>query len=158
MSSPPPPNIQAVHNICNSVAWSILFNISVFLSLFKFSRVAAWMHMILGFIILLLTLFAILWLLIQYSFNLSVAEVGGLLFAHGILGLCMIGFAIIQVAGGLFAKLYSVDKRANLKAVRWIKRCHMAFGYFMGLLYKINILWSWYAVPLPLVTYILIAW
>jgi len=80
------------------------------------------------------------------------------MFTHGILGLCMIGFSIIQVGGGLFIKFYSVNKQANLKFVKVCKITHMLFGYFLGILYKINIMWSWYAVPLPIVTYILIAW
>jgi len=102
----PPPNIQAVHNICNSVAWSVLFNFSVFLVQFKHSPMAMYFHNILGILILLLTYFGILWILIPTGFNLTVADSDLFMFIHGILGLCIMGLMIIQAGGGLVIKYY----------------------------------------------------
>ena len=70
----------------------------------------------------------------------------------------MIGFVVIQVGGGLFNRIYLKDKNSKSNLIRIMKICHKLFGYFLGIIYKINILWSWYDVPLSLVTYILIAW
>ena len=68
----------------------------------------------------------------------------------------MLGFSVIQVGGGLFTRIYSVDRKANLKLVNILKISHLIFGYFLGLIYKINILWIWFYIPEA--TYILIAW
>jgi len=68
----------------------------------------------------------------------------------------MLGFSVIQVGGGLFTRLYGLDRRANLKFVTIMKWSHSLFGYFLGILYKINIMWIWYYIPQA--TFIIMGW
>jgi len=37
-----------------------------------------------------------------------------------------------------------------------MKTSHMIFGYLLGIVYKINILWIWYYIPSA--TFIILAW
>ena len=68
----------------------------------------------------------------------------------------MLGFSVVQVGGGLFTRIFSVDRRANLKLAKAMKITHLVFGYLLGIIYKINILWVWYYYPQA--TYVLLAW
>ena len=150
---------QLTHDIVNTIAWSILFNVTAILAQFRFSKGATYAHSVMGIIMLVLTYFSILWILIPFGFNLSVILIGGYVFAHGVLGLCMLGFVVIQVGGGIYTRLYNMDKKADVKRVLLMKRCHMCLGYLLGLVYKINIMWMWYSLEgTPAVTYFLIAW
>jgi len=39
-----------------------------------------------------------------------------------------------------------------------MKKSHKYFGYFLGLVFKINVLMTWNGIPFPLITYSLIPW
>lgn len=138
--------------------WSILFNIAAVSSLFRFNIKATYLHSILGFIILALTYFAILLLLVPLGFNMKLDEVGTLMFILGLLGMCMLGFVLIQAGGGLIIKFYTRNINAKVRLIKRIKLVHKFFGFFLGILYKIIILYSWYRASLYLVTFILIFW
>lgn len=94
---------QNVHQIGNTVAWSIILNIGIVCGALRFDRVAAAAHLTFGIIILVMTYVFVFYLISPYGFNANI--VGGWWFyAHGIIGCMLIGFVTLQVAGGLLAK------------------------------------------------------
>jgi hypothetical protein len=61
-----------VHNMGLTIAWSGLYNVSLVLAIFKFSKIASLAHTIIGYVILFLTYLSVLWLLIPFGYNLTV--------------------------------------------------------------------------------------
>lgn len=94
---------QNVHQIGNTVAWSIILNVAILCAALRHDRLAALAHAIFGFIILILTFICVLFMLSLYGFNAN--TLGWEYYAHGILGLLLLGFITIQVAGGITYKL-----------------------------------------------------
>lgn len=93
---------QNVHQIGNTVAWSIILNLAVLCAALRYDRLAALAHAIFGFIILILTYVCVLFLLSIYGFNAN--TLGPEYYAHGILGLMLLVFVVLQAAGGVAYK------------------------------------------------------
>jgi len=136
-----------IHAFGLTAAWSVLLNVSIVFGALRYDKVAALTHAIFGFIIFILTYICILYILIPYGFNVSLAADGNLLYAHAIIGFMMLGFVVIQVAGGLIARLLQQQKKMDIFKLKSIRAAHRYFGYFMAALYKINVLWVYYATP-----------
>jgi hypothetical protein len=133
-----------IHQIGNTVAWCLLLDISIVAIHLKHNQHSLVVHSILGWVIFALTYVDILLLLIPNGFNVTVARNNSvLLFIHGILGLCMMAFVVVQVAGGVLIRLQLGNRQANLALLAKLKKAHMSFGYFLAIVYKINIIWSW---------------
>lgn len=155
MSSFATPYEENVHQVGLTVAWSILLNLAVLCAALRQDRLAAFAHAIFGFIILILTFVCILIILIPYGFNLNKEE-DWQLYAHGIAGLMLLGFVVIEVGLGLSYKLLREGKRVDIFKLRFIRTAHRIFGYCLALFYKfINIyFWLW----LPDVSKALLCW
>jgi hypothetical protein len=154
--SQPGPLTSNIHQIGQTIAWSVLLNISVVAINLKHKGFSLPLHSILGWVILALTYIDILVFLIPLGFNLSVVNSGTLLYVHGIIGLCMIAFVVMQLAGGVLIRLQLGNKSANQALLDKVKKGHKLFGYFLALIYKINILISW--APTWAVVGILVLW
>lgn len=153
---PGPSNYQIyVHEIGNSVAWEILLNITVILALLKHSWSAAFLHMAIGFIMLFLTYFFILWFLIPFGFIQS-QEAVFVYYLHAIVGCAMLGFVVLIVASGLFTR-FAKDMAFSMKLKRYVKWFHKIFTYLVIILFKINILFNWYGTSLVIFAF-LTAW
>ena len=99
-------NLQMnIHQIGNTIGWSILFNISVSGILIRSHPATPIMHSIIGFIILAIMLASILQILIPFGMNVSVPKNSVLLEIHAIIGLIFIGAVTMLVFGGVFAKM-----------------------------------------------------
>jgi len=68
----------------------------------------------------------------------------------------MLGLIVIQCASGLFSRIYQNDLRSDIFKLRVIKGGHKYFGYFLSILFKINIIWNWYGTNN--VFYFLVCW
>lgn len=145
-----------IHQIGQTLAWSVLFNVAVLSINLRHKHYAANLHSLLGWCILLLTYIDILIFLIPNGFNITIQGDSLLLYIHGIIGLCLMGFVVLQVSGGVLIRMQLSDKSSSLATAGKVKKGHRAFGYFLALIYKINIIWSW--VPTWSVVGILIVW
>lgn len=145
-----------IHQIGQTLAWSVLFNVTVLFINLRHKHFATNLHSLLGWCMLLLTYIDILIFLIPYGFNISIQNDSLLLYIHGVIGLCMLGFVVLQVVGGVLIRMQLSDKTSSLATAGNVKKGHRAFGYFLAVIYKINIIWSW--VPTWSVVAILIIW
>jgi hypothetical protein len=102
MSGIAPNYQQNVHQIGNTIAWSIILNVSIVCGALRYDRVAAAAHLLFGIIILVMTYIFVFYLLGQYGFNAN--SLGWWYYAHGILGCMMIAFVLIQVILGLASR------------------------------------------------------
>ena len=57
-----------IHQYGNTATWTFLVNVSIILALLKFSRLAAFVHMLIGLTIFVTTYVFILWFLIPFGF------------------------------------------------------------------------------------------
>ena len=64
--------------------------------------------------------------------------------AHGIIGVALIGFILIQVVGGTVIKTMQNNKKMEIKTLKLITNCHRTMGYFIAIVYKTLTLWAWY--------------
>ena len=69
------------------------------------------------------------------------------MYAHVIIGCMMLGFVVIQAAGGLIARILQQQKKMDIFKLKSMRVAHRYFGYFMTLLYKINVYWAYYSTP-----------
>lgn len=145
-----------IHQIGQTLAWSVLFNVAVLFINLRHKHYAANLHSLLGWCMLLLTYIDILIFLIPNGFNITIQGDSLLLYIHGIIGLCLMVFVVLQVSGGVLIRMQLSDKTSSLATASKVKKGHRAFGYFLALIYKINIIWSW--VPTWTVVGILIVW
>lgn len=53
-------------------------------------------------------------------------------------------FVVIQVAIGVFSRINLKNDKADLHLTKRVKNFHKYFGYFLAIVYKINIIWSWF--------------
>ena len=98
-----------IHQIGQTVAWCLFYNCAVVAINLRHFKNADIVHSLLGWAMLIFTYICILLFLIPNGFNVGPANNSVLLFIHGILGLCMMGFVVLQVAGGVITKLI-IDK------------------------------------------------
>lgn len=155
MSSGPGPVFTNLHQIGLTITWCFFYDcavVAINLRQFKNTDVV---HSLLGWVMLILTYICILVFLIPNGFNVGPANNPVLLYVHGILGLCMMAFVVLQVIGGIITKL-NIDKSLQIKVAGGIKNTHRYFGFFIGLIYKINIIWSW--VPTWLAVGLILLW
>jgi hypothetical protein len=138
------------------VVWSGLLNISLLFIRTRHYRHSLLLHSILGWVIFAITYISILIILIPWGFNITVANSSLLLVIHGIVGLCVLGFGVMQVAGGVLIRLQLGKRDANLALLSRLKKSHAGFGYFLAVIYKINVIWSWY--PTWIVMLLLLIW
>ncbi len=143
MSNLPSPYQNNIHAIGNAAAWSVILNISIVCAALRYDKVAAMLHAIFGWLILFLTFFSILTILAPYGFLITPAD-GNAIYAHGIIGCMLLGFIIIQVAGGVIARMFQQNKVIDIFKIKWIRAAHRYFGYFLALLYKIDVLYAFY--------------
>jgi len=144
MSGLPSAYLDNVHAIGATGAWTVLLNISIVSAALRYDKVAAMAHAIFGWMILLLTFIAILVLLGPYGFYITPQAFGTVTYVHGILGCMLIGFVILQVAGGTLATILQRNKMIDIIKVKPIRAVHRYFGYFLALLYKLDILYEFY--------------
>ena len=144
-----------VHEVGQSVTWEILLNITVIMALIKHSWSAAFLHMVIGFCMLFLTYFFILWFLIPFGFIQSQKAVA-VYYIHAIIGCAMLGFIVLLVLSGLFTK-YAKESYFSIALKKNIPIFHKFFAYFMIVLFKINALFEWYTTNLTVFA-ILVAW
>lgn len=136
-----------IHTFGLTAAWSVLLNVSIVSGALRYDKIAGISHAVFGFIIFVLTYICILYILIPYGFNISLSENGNLLYAHAIIGFMLLGFVVIQVVGGVMARQLQQMKKMDIFKLKSIRTAHRWFGYFMALLYKINVLMAFYATP-----------
>lgn len=141
MSGSPTNYQNNIHAIGATVAWTVLLNISIVCGALRYDKVAALAHAIFGWIILILTFIAVLTILGPFGFIVSPAD-GNFWYAHAIIGVMLLGFVVIQVVGGVVARLCQTSKSMDILKLKPIREVHRYFGYFLALLYKINILWA----------------
>lgn len=146
-----------IHQIGNTLAWSVCFNIAVVTINLKYRQNALLLHSLLGWGMLALTYFDILLLLIPNGFNVTPAQGNPvLLFIHGILGLCMMAFVVGQASGGVIIRMQLDKETPNLNLLGRVRKGHKYFGFFLAVVYKINIIWSW--IPTWAVVALLVLW
>jgi len=132
-----------IHQIGNTLAWSVLLNISLLAVNTRYHHLSLLVHSLMGWAILVITYTDILLLLIPNGLNTYAAGYGVLVFVHAILGLCMMAFIVLQVAGGVLIRLQLGNRDANLALLARVKKGHRIFGYSLAIVYKINVIWSW---------------
>ena len=69
----------------------------------------------------------------------------------------MLGFVVLQVVSGLITSYYLNSKVLEQKVKIYIKLFHQIFAYFLGVLFKINMIWNWYSTDIK-VFVLLIVW
>jgi hypothetical protein len=156
MSALAGPVFTNVHQIGNTLAWCFFYDIAVVLINMRYIKSATNAHALLGWCMLILTYIDILIFLIPNGYNISVANNSLLLEIHGIIGLCMMAFVVLQVTGGIIIRLQLTDKSTQKTITAKIKSGHRYFGYFLALLYKVNIIWCW--IPSWVIVGILVLW
>lgn len=57
-----------VHQYGNTATWTFLVNLTIILALLKFSRLAAFVHMLIGLTMFVTTYFFVLWFLVPFGF------------------------------------------------------------------------------------------
>lgn len=145
MSQGPASNLQInIHQIGQTVTWVILYDISIICACLNHKKSTAIVHSLLGWAILLMTYSLILLYLIPYGFFATQSGQPILLSIHGVIGLCLMAFVVIQVSIGVFSRLYLQNEKADLQLTRRTKNFHKYFGYFLAVVYKINIIWAWF--------------
>lgn len=143
---------QNAHQIAQTFAWSILLDIAIVLGALRYDKAAAITHLIFGWIILILTYTFVLYFLIPYGFN--VGQVGTwTAYAHGIIGCMLLGFIALQIIGGIANRMLQRGKKTEIFLLKKFRMVHRIFGYFLAILYKINLLWAWFNT----LTYVFIA-
>jgi len=155
MSSGPTNRQILIHEVGLSITWEILLNITVIMAILKHSWSAAFLHMAIGFCMLGLTYFFILWFLSPFGFIQSQKE-ELVYYLHAIIGCAMLGFILMLVSSGMFTK-YGKDSKYNKSLKNFIKIFHKSFAYFIIVLFKINILFNWYGTDLTVFS-VLTAW
>lgn len=78
-------------------------------------------------------------------------------YLHAIFGCAMLGFVVLQVVSGLITSYYLNSKVLEQKVKIYIKGFHIIFAYFLGVLFKINMIWNWYSTEIK-VFVLLIVW
>jgi hypothetical protein len=66
-----------------------------------------------------------------------------LLYVHGVIGCALLGLVALQVTGGILARFCQLNKLIDIFKLQSIKNLHKYCGYSIGVVFKINILWSW---------------
>jgi hypothetical protein len=145
MSSGPSNAHLLVHQYGQTTTWCILLNIMIISASLRNLKIASLIHYSLGGIICFLTYFFILWLLIPFGFIQSQKEYI-LYYLHAIIGCAMLAFIAIQVTLGIFARFFQRSPGENLLKFKITKNIHQYFGYFLAVIFKINIIWNWYGV------------
>lgn len=109
--STPGPVFTNIHQIGNTLAWCILLDIAVVSINLRYRQNSVFLHTILGWTILALLYIDILLFLIPNGFNVTIANGNTvLLFIHGIIGLCMMAFIVMQVSGGVIINMQLNNK------------------------------------------------
>ena len=134
---------QQVHQNGQTVAWSILLNVAIMAGALRYDRVAAALHAVLGVMVLILTYTFVLYFLIPYGFNVN-NPLNWELYGHGIIGCMLLGFVLMQVAGGAISRLAQEEKKTEMKRLQFMRRMHRYFGYFLALFYKTLVIWAWW--------------
>lgn len=145
-----------IHQIGNTLAWSGLLNVSLLFIHTRHHRHSLLLHSVMGWIIFALTYIDILIILIPFGFDVTVANSGVLMVVHAIGGFCMMGFVVLQVVGGVLIRLQLGKRETNMALVAKVKKGHAAFGYILAVVYKINVIWSWY--PTFVIMGLLLVW
>jgi hypothetical protein len=135
-----------VHQIGNTLAWSFLYNFAVLFALLKYRKTAMILHTILGIVIMIMTYIFVLYFLVPFGFNQSIASDGILNYIHGVIGCALLGILVLQVGGGLFARFNQLNQLATISKLKLMNNIHKYSGYFIGVVFKINIIWSWYYI------------
>jgi hypothetical protein len=143
-----------VHQCGLTVAWSLLINVAIIAAILRQDKIAMIMHLVAGWAILITTYTMILLLLIPLGFNVSLKGTWEME-AHGVMGLILLGLIVIQVVGGMMAKLLLKGKSMDMQKLRILRRCHHFLGYLLAVVYKVVLMWAWH---LNSTLYSLIAW
>lgn len=150
------PFSSTIHQIGNTLAWSGLLNVSLLFIHTRHHRHSLLVHSIMGWIIFALTYIDILIILIPFGLDVTMANSSILLVIHSILGFCMMGFVVLQVTGGVLIRLQLGKRETNMGLMAKLKKGHAAFGYLLAVVYKINVIWSWY--PTIIMMVLLLIW
>jgi hypothetical protein len=59
------------------------------------------------------------------------------------LGCALLGLVALQATGGVLARFWQLNQLADIFKLQKIKDIHKYTGYTIGVIYKIQILWSW---------------
>jgi hypothetical protein len=105
----PGPVASNVHQIGLTVAWCLFYDCAVVAINLRHFKNSDMIHSLLGWGMLVLTYICILLFLIPQGFNVGLNNNGVLLYIHGIIGLAMMAFVVLQVVGGVITKL-NIDK------------------------------------------------
>ena len=124
----------------------------------RYDKAAQIAHAIFGLLILFLTFFSVLYLLGPYGFYVTTAEFGNVQYAHAILGCMVLGFVVIQVAGGVIARMFQQNKAMDILWLKRIRAAHRYFGYFLAILYKIDLLYEFYGSTIIEPFAVLLSW
>ena len=134
---------ENVHQCGLTIAWSLVVNVAIVAATLRYDKVALIIHALLAWTILIVTYVLITFLLAQYGFNVALFDTWSMM-AHGIIGVALLGFIVIQVAGGMACKMFQNNKSIDIHKLKIMRNLHRAMGYFLAILYKILILYAWY--------------
>ena len=146
---------QNVHQIGQTIAWSVLLNFMIISINLRFYKKGFLTHALLGYTILLLTYTFIIYFLAPYGFNINTNNFPLLLYIHAIIGCALLAFVALEVIGGILSKMTEDRISLGVTMAKRIKTLHRIFGYFLAFVYKVNVFWSW---GTGVVFYILILW
>lgn len=85
----------------------------------------------------------VLYILAPYGFFVTIDQSGILFYIYGIIGCALLGLVVLQIAGGFIGRFCQVNQRLDIFKLRMLKGVHKYTGYFIALLFKINIIWCW---------------
>ena len=125
-----------------TVAWSLVLNVSILAAVLRQDKIALIMHLVGGWAIFVTTYVMILQLLIPLGFNVQLKGTWQM-YAHGIVGVMLLGFVVIQVVGGMICRLLPKGKSIEINKLKFLRRGHHFMGYFLAIIYKGVNLWAW---------------
>jgi len=146
---------MTIHQGGMTMAWSLVINMAIIAATLRYDKVALIVHAVLGWTIFVISYTMILFLLAQYGFNVNLFD-SWYWMVHGIVGCALVGFLLIQVAGGMACKTLHNTKSLEIKNLRLIRTSHKVLGYFIVIVYKALVLWAWHNYVTRMMYYLLI--
>jgi inner membrane protein involved in colicin E2 resistance len=117
-------DVMNTHEIGFTVAWCVIFNVSVISAMLNNYKYAIYVHIVCGTLQFITTFTLSLILLAPYGFDVTVLEDGYLLYVHAILGFILMVAVAFQTASGYYQKLIQKQNHQDVKIFLKIRRTH----------------------------------
>lgn len=145
-------NTLMFHLITLTISWNILANIAVYFALFKHTVKGYYVHAIISWLIIVITVVSTLLYIIpkgipQQCHISEKIECDRFQFPLAIEGTILTFWLAIQIFTGIFARAWQEYPKARTISVMRSKRVHQFSGYFIMLLGKVNCFIHWRTVP-----------